>query len=300
MAYQTKTVPVIRLNSGDNTGKRETNRFLRAFLRNRLAVTGVVLVSLLIFLAAFAPLLLSYDPNKTNYSAILQPPSAEHLMGTDEYGRDLFTRIAYGAQISLVIAFVAQAVSMSIGVTIGLVAGWYGGWVDDFLMRVTDGFFAIPTLMFLIVWTAILEPTKESIFFALGLIGWTGIARLMRAQVLVTREQEYVVAAQAVGASTFRIMLQHIIPNAFGPIIVLASLGAASAILAESTLSFLGLGVKIPNPSWGTMIDIGRNYMTSAWWYALFPGFVIMLTVLGFNFIGDGLRDALDARQQSG
>lgn len=271
-------------------------RFVRGFVRNRFAVVGLLIVTAMIFIAVFAPLLTSKDPNKPNYSAILQPPGQEHPLGTDEYGRDLFARLAYGAQISLVIAFMAQSVTVTLGVVLGLVAGWYGGWVDDFIMRITDGFFAIPTLMFLIVWVAILEPSKESIFIALGLIGWPSNARLMRGQVLVLREMEYAVAARAMGASSWRIMLRHMLPNAIAPTIVLASLGIAGAILAESTLSFLGLGVKIPNPSWGTMIDIGRNYTLTAWWYALFPGLTIMLTVLGFNFVGDGLRDALDPK----
>jgi peptide/nickel transport system permease protein len=179
----------------------------------------------------------------------------------------------------------------------GLLAGWYGGWVDDLISRFIEVVWAIPGLMFLIVVVTIFEPSTLTIFAALGLIAWPGQARLMRGQVLVVREMEYVTAAQAMGASTMRILFQHILPNAVAPMIVVATLGVAGAILTESTLSFLGLGVQIPNPSWGTMIDTGRNYTTTAWWYAIFPGLAIMITVLGFNFIGDGLRDALDPTQ---
>jgi peptide/nickel transport system permease protein len=272
-------------------------RFIRAFIRNRVALIGLFIVLVMILSAVFASVIAPHDPNKISPSARLSPPGVENPLGADEFGRDLFSRLLYGARISLVIAFVAQTVAISIGITLGMISGWYGGWVDDLIMRITDGFFAIPGLMFLIVWVAILDPSPVSIFVALGLIGWPGDARMMRSQVLSIRNREYVIAAQAMGASTLRIMWFHLLPNAIAPSIVLASLGIAGAILAESTLSFLGLGVQIPDPSWGTIIDQGRNFMTSAWWYAIFPGLAIMITVLGFNFVGDGLRDALDPRQ---
>ena len=272
-------------------------RFIRAFIRNRVALIGLFIVLVMILSAVFASVIAPHDPNKIGPSARLSPPGVENPLGADEFGRDLFSRLLYGARISLVIAFVAQTVAISIGITLGMISGWYGGWVDDLIMRITDGFFAIPGLMFLIVWVAILDPSPVSIFVALGLIGWPGDARMMRSQVLSIRNREYVIAAQAMGASTLRIMWFHLLPNAIAPSIVLASLGIAGAILAESTLSFLGLGVQIPDPSWGTIIDQGRNFMTSAWWYAIFPGLAIMITVLGFNFVGDGLRDALDPRQ---
>jgi peptide/nickel transport system permease protein len=272
-------------------------RFLRAYMRNRVAVLGVVIVTLMIVGAVFAPWIAPYDPNTLHVADRLTPPGAQYLLGTDEFGRDLFSRLLYGAQISLVIAFVAQAVAISIGLTLGMVAGWYGGWIDDLIMRITDAFFAIPGLMFLIVWVSILGPSQISIFIALGVIGWPSDARMMRAQVLSLKGREYVVAARAMGASTTRIMVAHLLPNAIAPSLVLASLGVAGAILAESGLSFLGLGVQIPNPSWGTMIETGRNFTSNAWWYAIFPGLTIMITVLGFNFIGDGLRDALDPSQ---
>ncbi len=236
-------------------------------------------------------------PIEPHYTARLTPPSAEFLLGTDELGRDLLSRLIYGARISLVIGLVAQTVAISIGMTVGALAGWYGGWIDDVIMRITDVFFAIPGLMFLIVWVTIFEPGPVSIFLALGLISWPGDARMMRSQVLAIKELDYVTAAKSLGATTPQILFRHILPNAIAPMIVLASLGIAGVILSEAILSFLGLGIQIPTPSWGTMVDASRTYITTAWWYGIFPGLVIMLTVLGFNFLGDGLRDALEPTQ---
>jgi ABC-type dipeptide/oligopeptide/nickel transport system permease subunit len=276
---------------------RPQRRFLRAFLRNRIAIAGLFIVVTMVFAALFGPSISPYNPNQTNARDRLQPPGSQYFLGTDEFGRDIFSRLLYGARVSLEVAFIAQSISTIIGVIMGLVSGWYGGLVDDFIMRLTDALFALPTLVFLIVWVSILEPSKQSIFLSLGLIGWASTARMMRSQVLVLKALDYVTAARALGARPVGIMLRHILPNGIAPIIVLASLGTAGVILAESGLSFLGLGVEIPNPSWGSMIDTGRNYFTNAWWYAIFPGLAIMITVLGFNFIGDGLRDALDPRQ---
>ena len=283
------------------------SRVTRAFLRNRIAILGLIIVLMVVFAAVTAPIISPYDPNEIHAADRLVPPGTSYLLGTDEFGRDIFSRLLYGATISIQIAIIAQSISISIGVVAGLVSGWYGGWIDDLIMRFTDAIFALPGLVFLIVWVQIvdekqlsvfstfgLDPKKASIFLALGLIGWAGTARMMRSQVLTLKEREFVVAARAMGASTGRIMFFHILPNGIAPIIVLTTLGVAGVILSESGLSFLGLGVLIPNPSWGTMIDTGRNYTTRAWWYAVFPGLAIMITVLGFNFLGDGLRDALD------
>jgi peptide/nickel transport system permease protein len=273
------------------------NRFVRAFLRNKIALVGLIIVLVMVFAALFGPVIAPYDPNAINAADRLAPPGLEYWLGTDEFGRDIFTRLLYGARISLEVAIIAQTISISIGIVMGLISGWYGRWIDDVIMRVTDAIFAIPGLVFLIVWVSILEPSKQSIFIALGIIGWASTARMMRSQVLTLKEREFVLAARAIGASPIHIMVRHILPNGIAPIIVLASLGIAGIILTESGLSFLGLGVQIPNPSWGSMIDAGRNYTTTAWWYAIFPGLAIMITVLGFNFIGDGLRDALDPTQ---
>ncbi|MBZ0301014.1 MAG: ABC transporter permease [Anaerolineae bacterium] len=272
-------------------------RFWTSFRRSKTAMIGLIIVILMSGGALLADSIAPFDPIEPHYSDRLVAPGGPYLLGTDELGRDIFSRLLYGARISLVIGLIAQAVSVSIGIVMGLLSGWYGGWVDDVISRFTEIVWAIPGLMFLIVVVTIFEPSALTIFAALGLIAWPGQARLMRGQVLVVKEMEYVAAAQAMGASTARIMFQHILPNAIAPMIVVATLGVAGAILTESTLSFLGLGIKIPNPSWGTMIDIGRNYTTNAWWYAIFPGLAIMITVLGFNFIGDGLRDALDPTQ---
>ena len=272
-------------------------RFWRAFRRNRIALLGLILVIAMCLCAIFADVLAPYDPIEPHYAERLQPPSAAFALGTDELGRDLLSRLLFGARISLVIGFVAQSVAITTGIIIGMIAGWYGGIVDDVLMRVADVFFAIPGLMFLIVWVTIFDPNPISIFLALGLISWPSDARMMRSQVLHLKEMDYVMSARSLGASTPRILVQHILPNAIAPMIVLASLGVAGVILSESILSFLGLGIQIPTPSWGTMVNASRGYITSAWWYAVFPGLVIMLTVLGFNFLGDGLRDALQPTQ---
>ena len=292
-ASQIQSTPVSLAPEREPVSNRA--RFWVAFRRNRVALVGLALVILLGIGAVFAPNIAPYDPIEPHYTARLAPPSAQFLLGTDELGRDLLSRLLYGARISLVIGFIAQGVALAIGMVLGMVAGWYGGWIDDLIMRVTDVFFAIPGLLFLIVWVTIFEPGPISIFLALGLIGWPGEARMMRSQVLGIKELDYVLAARALGAPAWRIMFQHILPNALAPMIVLATLGIAGVILSEATLSFLGLGIQIPTPSWGTMVQFGKNYLpTGQWWYAVIPGLTIMITVLGFNFLGDGLRDALD------
>jgi len=295
MATEAKS-NVISINKEQRKSRSNRSRFWSSFRRNRIAILGLVIVSLMGFGAIFADFIAPYDPIEPHYSDRLVAPSVAYPLGTDELGRDIFSRLLYGARISLVIGFVAQGVSLTIGTVLGLLAGWYGGFIDDFISRLIEITWAIPGLMFLIVVVTIFEPNAITIFMALGIIAWPGAARLMRSQVLSIKEMEYVTAAQAMGASTRRIMFRHILPNAIAPMIVIGTLGIAGAILTESTLSFLGLGIQIPNPSWGTMIDTGRNYTTTAWWYAIFPGLAIMVTVLGFNFIGDGLRDALDPR----
>lgn len=274
-------------------------RFYKTFLRNRIALVGLIIVILMSLGALLAPVIAPYDPIQPDYTAIQTAPSAEHWLGTDELGRDLFSRLLYGARISMVIGFIGEGISLTIGMILGAIAGWYGGWIDDVIMRITDVFFAIPGLMFLIVAVSILEPGPVTIFTALGIISWPSEARMMRSQVLSIKERDYITAARAVGASDMRILLRHVVPNALAPMIVLGTLGIAGVILSEAILSFLGLGIQIPIPSWGTMVDTGQNYIFTAWWYAIFPGLAIMLTVLGFNFLGDGLRDALDPSHYS-
>lgn len=289
--------------------KSNWGRFIRTFMRNKVALIGLVIVGIIVFCAITASYIAPYDPNALNVVDRLKPPGAQYFLGTDDFGRDIFSRLLYGASISIQIAIIAQGISVTLGIAVGLVSGWYGGRIDDLIMRITDAVFAIPGLIFLIVWVNVIDPSqltllealgfdakKASIFVALGIIGWTADARMMRSQVLSLKEQEYIIAARAMGASVPRILIRHILPNAIAPSIVLATLGIAGVILTESGLSFLGLGVEIPNPSWGTMIDAGRNFTRNAWWYAVFPGIAIMITVLGFNFVGDGLRDALDPK----
>jgi len=269
-------------------------KFWGKFRRNRAAMLGLCLITLLAIGAICAPIIAPYNPIAPHYADRLSPPNGLYLFGTDELGRDLFSRLLYGGRISLVIGFAVQGVATAIGTTLGLIAGWYGGWRDDLIMRLAEIVFAVPNLVFLIVWVTLLQPTPISIFLGLGLISWPGSARMMRAQVLVIKQQDYIMAARSLGGAVPHILWHHVLPNAITPILVLFWLGIGSTILTESALSFLGLGITIPTPSWGVMIDVGRSYMTTAWWYAVFPGLTILLTVLGFNFIGEGLREALN------
>lgn len=276
-------------------GLSNAARFWRTFRRHRLGMIGLGIVLGLIVVAAAAPLLAPYDPLAQDIlRSRLQPPSVAHPLGTDELGRDLLSRLIYGARISLTIGILAEGTALIIGSVIGALAGYLGGRVDDILMRITEVFMAIPSLLFLIAVVAILEPTVITIAVSLGAIGWPSEARIMRSQILALKNLEYVTAAHAIGVPRFRVLVRHILPNALSPMIVVGTLGTAGAILTEATLSFLGLGIQQPIPSWGTMVNTGQNYIFTAWWYAVFPGLAIMITVLGFNFVGDALRDALD------
>lgn len=270
------------------------SRRFRAFRRHRLGLLGLGIVVLFTLVALLAPYLATHDPTSQRIAtARLMPPSAEFWFGTDELGRDLFSRIVYGARISMRIGLIAEGIALGIGILLGAISGFFGGAVDNLIMRVADVFFAIPGLLFLIVVVAIFGSGASVIFLALGLISWPGEARLMRSEVLRIRTQEYVTAARALGLRDIGIIAKHILPNALASMIVVGSLGVAGAILSEATLSFLGLGIQEPLASWGTMINRGQQYIFSAWWYSVFPGAVIMLVVLGFNFLGDAVRDAL-------
>jgi peptide/nickel transport system permease protein len=271
-------------------------RFWHIFRRHQLIIVGLTIVSLMVLSAMLADVIAPYNPITPHYSDRLTPPSRNYLLGTDELGRDIFSRLLHGARISLAIGFAAQIIATAIGVMIGTLAGWCGGWIDDFLMRIADIFSMIPGLMFLIVFVTIFNPTPLTIFMALGLISWSGNARLIRGQVLAIRDTEFILAAKSLGATTTGILLRHVLPNTIAPIIALSTLGFAGAILSESILSFLGLGISIPTPSWGTMVEVSKNYMIQAWWYAIFPGLTITVTTLGFNLIGDGLRKSLGTK----
>lgn len=273
----------------------------RHFRRNRVAVAGLVTVVLLYLVALLAPLLAPYDPIaqgdlvRDSYMA----PGATHWLGTDQFARDMLSRIIYGARISLAVGFIAVAIAILLGSLLGAVAGYMGGKLDAVLMRFTDMVMAFPRLVLLIMIIALFSPSLGLIIAVLGLTQWPGTARLVRGEVLSLREQEYVQAARALGFGRGRIILRHLIPNVLAPVIVAATLGIGNTIVLEAGLSFLGLGIQPPTPSWGTLVSDGRQNLIGAWWVATFPGLAIVVTVLAFNLVGDGLRDALDPRLRS-
>ena len=266
------------------------------FRQNRMAFMGVVLVGILCIVAILAPVITRYEPSAINYGSLLQGPSGEHWFGTDFLGRDLFSRVVHGARISLLVGVVAVAIAMLIGVPLGLAAGFFGGAVDAFVMRLVDIFLAFPVILLAIAIMSILGPSIFNVMIALGLVGWTKYARLVRGIVLGLRESEFVTAATALGARSSRILVRHLLPNSVAPLIVLSTFGLAEAVVVEAALSFLGLGVQPPTPSWGGILNEGRSYMRQAAHITTFPGIAIVITILGFNFIGDGLRDAMDPK----
>jgi ABC-type dipeptide/oligopeptide/nickel transport system permease subunit len=266
--------------------------------RDRRALIGVAVVALLVLAALAAPLIARHDPIEIDLAHQLTRPSLAHPMGTDFQGRDIWARLVYGARVSLAVGLVSQGIALALGVTLGLIAGYYGRWVDEVVMRLADVTLAFPTLLLLIAMVAALEPSMGVVFVTIGLVGWAGMARLVRGQVLVVRGLEYVQAARALGARDRRVIVRHVLPQVIAPVVVAATLGMAGAIMAEAALSFLGLGVQPPTPSWGAMIADGRdlNQLRTAPWTSVFPGLAIGATVLGFNLLGDALRDALDPR----
>lgn len=273
-------------------------RGVRRLLRNPAASVGLIFVSIAIICALFAPLIAPYDPIKGDLKNLyVTPPSPEHPFGTDDIGRDIFSRVIYGAQISIKIALSAQAGGLMIGVLLGLITGYYGGWVDTLIMRLVDIVMAFPLLIIAIALVGALGSSEINIIAALTLVSWPVITRLVRSQVLSVKESEYVTAARSLGAQDFSILLRHILPNIIAPLVVYVTLGIGSVILAEASLSFLGLGSAAQaTPSWGKMLTESRAFIRSAWWMPFYPGIAIFLTVLGFNLLGDGLRDALDVR----
>jgi peptide/nickel transport system permease protein len=271
----------------------------RRFLRHRLAVVALVVLALIAVPTAAAPLVVPESAgNRVDPRAMRAPPSAAHPFGTDQVGRDILVRTIYGGRISLAIGALSVAIAMSLGVLIGLVSGYYGGLVDNLLMRFTDAMLAIPTLFLLILVTRLLGPTVPTIILVIGLLSWMQVARIVRANILSLKEQEMVTAARTLGCDDRRIMLRHVLPNTLAPVIVAATLGVGHAIILEATASFLGLGVQPPTASWGNMLYRAQGLLTAAPWAAFFPGLMIMVTVLAVNFLGDGLRDALDPRMR--
>jgi peptide/nickel transport system permease protein len=264
--------------------------------RNRGAIIGAVALSLLVLMAIFAPLIAPYDPIEIRGLDSLKPPSREHWMGTDLYGRDILSRVIFGARISLTIGLISVGIAMSVGVPTGLIAGWYRGWLGGAIMRVVDAMLAMPGMLLALSIIAVLGPGLTNAMIAVGIGAIPTYVRLVHGSVLSARENLYVDAARVVGCGTGRIMFRHILPNVVAPVIVLATLGIATAILSAASLSFLGLGAQPPTPDWGTTVSEGRNYLSSAPWICTFPSLVIMVAVLSINLLGDGLRDALDPR----
>jgi ABC-type dipeptide/oligopeptide/nickel transport system permease subunit len=276
-------------------------RVKRALRRDARAWFGIGVVVLIVLLAALAPLVSRHDPLRIDLVNQLQGPSLSHWLGTDIQGRDVWARLVYGARVSLSAGIVSQSIALLIGLSMGLIAGYYGGWVDELVMRLADVTLAFPTLLLLIAMAAALQPSLGVVFLTIGIVGWAGMARLVRGQVLVVRQLEFVQASRALGARDLRIVLRHVLPSVLAPVLIAATLGVAAAIMAESSLSFLGLGVQPPTPSWGAMIADGRdlNQLRNAPWTSLAPGLAIGAAVLGFNLLGDALRDALDPRHAS-
>ena len=272
---------------------------LARLLRGHLAKVGLAVLAALVVAATLAPHLAPYDPVEQRLEQMLERPGRAYLLGTDDLGRDILSRLVYGARVSLLVGLLSVGISLVAGVSLGLVAGYRGGWLDEVIMRAMDGLLAFPALVLALAITAALGPNLRNAMIAIGVVGIPGFARLVRGQVLSLRAQEFVEAARAGGLGDVRIVLRHIVPGTLAPIIVHASLRVAFAVLAEAGLSFLGLGVQPPTPSWGAMLSAGREYLETAPWLCMAPGAAIFVTTLSFNFVGDGLRDAFDPRLRS-
>jgi peptide/nickel transport system permease protein len=270
--------------------------FWRYFKRNRLAVGGMTIIVITFLIASSASLIAPYDPGKTDVSLKLNPPSTQNFLGTDQLGRDVFSRMLHGSKVSLSVGFVAVAISILIGILVGATAGYYSGWVDSVMMRFVDIMLCFPSFFLILTVVALLGPSLFKVMVVIGITSWMGTSRFVRAEFLSLRERDYVQAAKALGVKDRRIIFRHILPNALAPVFVTATLDVATAILVEAGLSFLGFGVQPPAPSWGNILTEGRTYIFDAWWLTVFPGLAILITVLSFNLFGEGLRDALDPR----
>lgn len=291
----------------------------KRFRKNRLALAGGIIVMVLFVVAVLAPVLSPYDPNHIDRKRILEKPSISHPLGTDDLGRDVLSRMIWGSRISLFVGFVAVGIATIIGMILGALSGYYGGWPDRVIMRFIDIMLSIPTFFLILaviafidpnIWDSqnipfwvrkilsniLIDPNIMNIMIVIGLTSWMGVARLVRAEFLSLKEREFILAAKAIGASNLRIIFRHIMINCMSPVLVSAVLGVASAVLVESALSFLGIGVQPPTPSWGNILTLGKDNMEIAWWLSVYPGLAILITVLGYNLLGEGLRDALDPR----
>jgi peptide/nickel transport system permease protein len=271
---------------------------IKVFTKNKLFLSGAVIVGIMVILAVFAPFIARYDPNGINLEDALIGPSTEHFLGTDSLGRDLFSRMLFGARISLSVGFVAVGIAVLIGVLLGSIAGYYGGWTDSVISRSIDIMLCFPTFFLILSTIAVLGPGIWNIMIIIGVTSWMGVARLIRAEILSLKEREFIEAARAIGASDLRIITRHLIPNGIGPVLVSATLGVAGAILLESGLSFLGLGVQPPTASWGNILTEAKSTLGIAWWITVFPGLAILITVLGYNLLGEGLREFFNPRRE--
>jgi peptide/nickel transport system permease protein len=273
--------------------------FWYRFSKNRLAVAGSAIVVLLFVVSLLAPWIAPFDPTAIDLKNILQPPSTKHWFGTDQLGRDVLSRMIWGAQISLKVGFVSTGIAIFIGAILGSVAGYYGRWVDAVIMRFVDIMLCFPTFFLILAVIAFLEPSIWNIMIIIGVTGWMGITRLVRADFISLKERDFVQAARVIGASDARIIFIHVLPNCMASVLVAATLGVAGAILTESALSFLGIGVQPPTASWGNILTAGKDNIDIAWWLSLYPGLAILVTVLGYNMLGEGIRDSLDPRLRS-
>jgi peptide/nickel transport system permease protein len=281
--------------------KERPSRFqviVQTILADRLALTGVIGLAIIVLGALIGPILSPYNPTETNLAVMLQEPSAAHPLGTDRYGRDILTRILVGARTSLLVAFVGVGIATSIGVPLGAIAGYYERFIGETIMRIADMVFSFPALLLALALVTVLGQTRINVIIAIGLVYWPVFARITRGSVLSVKEEDFVQAAQAIGESDLRIIFSEILPNVMAPVIVQGTISLAVAVLVESALSFLGLGVPPPAPSWGRMLASSRDFMTDAPWWVVAPGLAIVFTVLSFNFVGDALRDALDPQQE--
>ncbi|HBX22279.1 MAG TPA: ABC transporter permease [Desulfotomaculum sp.] len=294
MSINTETTTVVNRDT-----KLEFKRFWRGFTRRKTALIGLIIIALVVLAAVIAPIVAPYHPvDDVNYSLRIAPPSSEHIFGTDEYGRDIFSRVLYGARVSILISIGAVLLSAVFGVFGGLVSGYYGGVVDGILMRIVDGLMAFPPILFAVALMAAFGSSAFNIVLALAIIYTPLFARLIRGCVLSVKEKEYIDAIKVLGGSDMRILFKHVLPNCLSPLLVQMTTYFAYAILAEAALSFIGLGVPQPNPSWGNILYDGRQFMREAAWITIFPGLAISFTVLGLNLFGDGLRDYLDPRMK--
>ena len=287
------------MNKSLTNNNLPSNNLLVKALQNPLSKAGFIIIVAVFLLAMMAPIIAPYDPNDINVKAILLSPSWQHWMGTDGLGRDVLSRMLYGGRISLLVGLVAVGIATAIGIVLGAIAGYYRGWVDTVIMRLVDVMLSIPSFFLILAVIAFLTPSIINVMIVIGLTSWMGVTRLVRAEFLSLSGREFVQASRTLGAQDARLIFTHLLPNSLTPIIVSSVLGVAGAVLMESGLSFLGLGVQAPQASWGNILTDGKDYIQFAWWLSLFPGLAILMTVLGYNLLGEGLRDALDPRSGS-